>query len=177
MKKGFFINHKKGVLNAVVLLTFFLLLILCAINSGFGFVCGDGCHVEIRSIPLLSYLVYALVYLLIFYIVWLNIRWYNLYKKEFKRPKLCLIYIICNCLFCLYNAILLINGWLFFIVIFPQVITFPIQVVLWFYVLFGEIIKTKSALILALIIGIPFLLLVFGRALLEMFEFIVRIAF
>lgn len=111
--------------------------LLFILNTLFGVVCADGCAIH-------SYVSHYFILCFLIGIVVLNIMLFVLTKKQLNRPALWLWLVILNCILSLYAFSMSINLWAFGIIVFPAMITIPIQFVLLWYIFLKEVLHTKK---------------------------------
>lgn len=116
--------------------------LLTGLNDEFGVTCADGCKVH-------SYTIYHFIQFSFLGICVLNIFLCIIAKKWLKNLGTCVGAIIFNCIFCLYMALLSINAWNFMLIMFPAIVTVPIQFTLLRYVLFKELLRKQGKVFLS----------------------------
>lgn len=99
-----------------------LCFLLHLLYAYFDIPCGDSCYVS----PLLHYF----VLFSFFIIAAISIFLYALSKKQLINKGVCLWSTILNCLYCSYWAFISINSWFSLLLLFPGIITIPIQLIL-----------------------------------------------
>ena len=125
-----------------------LSFVLAFLNLEYGVSCGDGCSVH-------SYTVHYVIQTLFIGMGILNIILFLLCKNSLNNKGVCITAIICNCLLNLYMFVLSIWGWFILFVIWPAIITIPLQFILLWYIFLRELLqKENRVFITSLLLGI-----------------------
>ncbi len=136
MKKSKIMNGNKIIPVTFCIYTLLVPLIaflMTCLYDMSGVTCTDACKVYPDS-------TYHLIKFSFLCICVLNIFLFIIAKKWLKNLEICIWAIILNCVFCLYAALLSIDGWYLILVIWPAIITIPIQFFLLGYIILKELI-------------------------------------
>ena len=108
-----------------------IVFLLLLVNHNSGVSCGDACKEH-------SYYVFYFIQFLILGMAVLNVVLYALSRKSFIHERACYWVVILNCISSLYASLLSGTGMMIIVIIWPAIITIPIQLILLLYIFFKE---------------------------------------